>query len=179
MQASALSTRTSALQKLTHLGRAMMRMRSAAVGKCVRTSKANDFAPPDPAQPPVAVGSRGLTQHVSDQLTTPGACRTRGKAQSALPNSQSVSAAAEYGSRNPRFFTPATSTANPWSSRHSKRGARSAIRSLGEQQLRVNPHARPNPSLKLTRYGRRCKPGPRYPVHSLGPGLQHLPPRAA
>jgi hypothetical protein len=37
----------------------------------------------------------------------------------------------------------------------------------------------PNPSLKLTRYGRRCKPGPRYPVHFLEPGLQHLPPRAA
>ena len=38
---------------------------------------------------------------------------------------------------------------------------------------------RPNTSVKLTRYGRRCKAGLRYPVHSLSPALQHLPPRAA
>jgi len=38
---------------------------------------------------------------------------------------------------------------------------------------------RPNPSLKLTRYGRLCKPGLRYSVHLLSPGLQSLPPRAA
>ena len=38
---------------------------------------------------------------------------------------------------------------------------------------------RPNPSLKLTRYGMRCKPGPRYLVHFREPGLQRMPPRAA
>jgi hypothetical protein len=38
---------------------------------------------------------------------------------------------------------------------------------------------RPNPSLKLTRYGRRCKPGPRPLRHHREPGLQRLPPRAA
>jgi hypothetical protein len=37
----------------------------------------------------------------------------------------------------------------------------------------------PNPSLKLTRYGRRCKPGPRHMVHHRVPGLQRPPPRAA
>ena len=37
----------------------------------------------------------------------------------------------------------------------------------------------PNPSLKLTRYGMRCKPGSRYPVHFREPGLQRMPPRAA
>jgi hypothetical protein len=37
----------------------------------------------------------------------------------------------------------------------------------------------PNPSLKLTRYGRRCKPGPRHLVHHREPGLQRPPPRAA
>ncbi len=37
----------------------------------------------------------------------------------------------------------------------------------------------PNPSLKLTRYGRRCKPGSRHLVHHREPGLQRLPPRAA
>ena len=38
---------------------------------------------------------------------------------------------------------------------------------------------RPNPSLKLTRYGRRCKPGPQHMVHHRAPGLQHPPTRAA
>jgi hypothetical protein len=38
---------------------------------------------------------------------------------------------------------------------------------------------RPNPSLEPTRYGRLCKPGLRYAVHFLSPGLQSLPPRAA
>jgi hypothetical protein len=44
------------------------------------------------------------------------------------------------------------------------------------------PHVarvRPNPSLKLTRYGRRCKPGLRPLRHHRSPGLQRLPPRAA
>jgi hypothetical protein len=47
----------------------------------------------------------------------------------------------------------------------------------------IQPNApatvRPNTSLKLTRYGRHCKPGLRYSVHCLSPGLQYLPPRAA
>ena len=41
------------------------------------------------------------------------------------------------------------------------------------------PAVQPNPSLKLTRYGRRCKPGPRHMVHHRAPGLQRPPPRAA
>ncbi len=39
--------------------------------------------------------------------------------------------------------------------------------------------AAPNPSPKLTRYGKRCKPGPRHLVHHREPGLQRPPPRAA
>jgi len=38
---------------------------------------------------------------------------------------------------------------------------------------------RPNPSLKLTRYGMRCKPGPRHMVHHRSPGSQRTPTRAA
>jgi hypothetical protein len=38
---------------------------------------------------------------------------------------------------------------------------------------------RPNPSLKLTRYGRHCKPGLSHSYYRLRPGLQYLPPRAA
>ncbi len=34
---------------------------------------------------------------------------------------------------------------------------------------------RPNPSLKLTRYGRLCKPGPRQSYYRRVPGLQSLP----
>jgi hypothetical protein len=40
-------------------------------------------------------------------------------------------------------------------------------------------HVRPNPSLKLTRYGRHCKPGLSQSNYRLSPGLQYLPPRAA
>ncbi len=154
-------------------------MRSSAAGKRVRTSNASYFAPPEPAQPPVAVESRALTQHVPGQLTTQRACRTRGKAQSALPSSQSGAAAAEYGSRRTRFFAPGWSTACPWSFSRSKRGAGNALESLVNQQPRVNPTARPNPSLKLTRYGRHCKPGLSHSRYRLSPGLQYLPPRAA
>jgi len=39
--------------------------------------------------------------------------------------------------------------------------------------------ATPNPSLKLTRYGRHCKPGLSHSHYCLSPGLQYLPPRAA
>jgi hypothetical protein len=38
---------------------------------------------------------------------------------------------------------------------------------------------RPNPSFKPTRYGRQRKPGLRYSVHSLSPGLRCLPTLAA
>ncbi len=41
------------------------------------------------------------------------------------------------------------------------------------------PSTPPNPSLKLTRYGMRCKPGVRQLQHRHTPGLQHMPPRAA
>jgi hypothetical protein len=37
----------------------------------------------------------------------------------------------------------------------------------------------PNPSLKLTRYGKHCKAGLRHTVHRLSPALQCSPPRAA
>ncbi len=37
----------------------------------------------------------------------------------------------------------------------------------------------PNPSLKLTRYGMRCKPGVCQFHHRHTPGLQRMPPRAA
>jgi len=37
----------------------------------------------------------------------------------------------------------------------------------------------PNPSLKLTRYGRRCKPGPWHMLHHRVPVSQHLPPPEA
>jgi hypothetical protein len=50
---------------------------------------------------------------------------------------------------------------------------------LSTFSLASRTRMQPNPSLKLTRYGRRCKPGPRHLVHHREPGLQRLPPRAA
>lgn len=37
----------------------------------------------------------------------------------------------------------------------------------------------PNPSLKLTHYGKHCKPGLKLSVHCLSPDLQCLPLQAA
>jgi hypothetical protein len=47
------------------------------------------------------------------------------------------------------------------------------------QSFTGKPSVLPNPSLKLTRYGKHCKPGPRHLVHHREPGLQRPPPRAA
>jgi hypothetical protein len=46
-------------------------------------------------------------------------------------------------------------------------------------KLRVNPRWSLTPRSTPTRYGRRCKPGPRHMVHHRVPGLQRLPTRAA
>jgi hypothetical protein len=147
-----------------------------AIGKPL---KANDWSPPEQAPPLVAVGSQGLTQQAPVQQASHRNGATPGKAQSALPSCQSGAAAAGYGSRYVLLLAPARSTAGPWSSGRPQRGAGGARRVIGNPPPAGLPSARPNPSLKLTRYGRRCKPGLRYSVHSLSPGLQHLPPRAA
>ncbi len=47
------------------------------------------------------------------------------------------------------------------------------------QSFTGKPSVLPNPSLKLTRYGRHCKPGLSHSHYRLSPGLQYLPPRAA
>ena len=43
--------------------------------------------------------------------------------------------------------------------------------------MRVADKVMPNPSLKLTRYGMRCKPGLRPLRHHRSPGLHRMPPR--
>jgi hypothetical protein len=45
--------------------------------------------------------------------------------------------------------------------------------------LSGKPSVLPNPSLKLTRYGKHCKAGLRHTVHHLSPALHCSPPRAA
>ena len=131
------------------------------------------------AQTPVAVPTRGLTQQVTGQLTSLAVSCNAGKAHSALSNSRSGAAAAEYSSRKEHFCASAKPTASPWSSNRQQRGAGSAGRVLGTSPTAGLPHVRPNPSLKLTRYGMRCKPGPRPLRHHRSPGLQRMPPRAA
>jgi hypothetical protein len=141
--------------------------------------EANDWSRSVQAQPLVAVGNRCLTQQAAVQPASHMSSCTPGKAQSALPSCRSGAAAAEYGSRYWLHFAPARSTAGPWTSSRPQRGAGSARRVFGNAPTAGLPSARPNPSLKLTRYGRLCKPGLRYSVRSLSPGLQSLPPRAA
>ncbi len=164
--------------KAPRLGSAMKAKRSGAIGKRLKPSKANNWALPERTEPFVAVGSRGLTQHEPDQQANQAA-RKSGKAQSALPSFRSGAAAAEYGSRHNRLRASARSTASSWSSRRLQRGAGSARRVSGSSTTAGLPTARPNPSLKPTRYGRRCKPGPRQSYYRREPGLQHLPPQSA
>ena len=165
-------------RKTPRLDSATKATRSRAIGKRLEPSKANDWALPEQSELLVAVGSRDLTKHEPDQQANQAARRS-GKAQSALPRFRSRAAAAEYGSRYNRKRASARSTADSWSSRRLQRGAGSARRVFGRSASAGLPSARPNPSLKLTRYGRLCKPGPRQSYYRRGPGLQSLPPRAA
>jgi hypothetical protein len=149
-----------------------------AFGKRFRPCKAVDCAPSAPAQLPVAVASRDLTPHETDQTANQTPC-TPCKAHSALPSYRSGAAAAEYGSRHALLRATARSTASPWSSSRLQRATGSARRVFGTQPTAGLPSARPNPSLKLTRSGRHCKPGLSHSYYRLSPGLQYLPPRAA
>ncbi len=178
MQAPSLRLRSSSPRTTPRLGSAVAAMPSGAIGKRLRPSKANDWALPVRTEPLVAVGSRGLTQHEPYQQANQAARRSD-KARSALPSYRSGAAAAEYGSRHNRMRASARSTASSWSSRRLQRAAGRARRVFGSSTPAGLPQARPNPSLKLTRYGMRCKPGPRYPVHLREPGLQRMPTRAA
>jgi hypothetical protein len=170
--------RRSSLRAALRLGSAIEPKPTGAIGKRLKLSTANDSALPERTESPVAARSRGLTQHEPDQQAYQAARRSS-KAQRALPSYMSGAAAAEYGSRHMLMRASARSTASPWSSGRLQRGAGNARRVFGSSAPAGLPSARPNPSLKLTRYGRLCKPGLRYSVHSLSPGLQSLPPRAA
>jgi hypothetical protein len=174
-----LRMRRSSLRKAPRVSSASRAKPSGAIEKRLKPSTANDWPLPERTESPVAVGSRALTPQAPGRLVSNSNGRTPSKAQSALPIGQSGAAAAEYGSRNMLLRASARSTASPWSSGGLQRGAGSARRVFGTQPTAGLPSARPNPSLKLTRYGRLCKPGLRYSVHLLSPGLQSLPPRAA
>jgi hypothetical protein len=154
-------------------------MRGVATETHVKLSKANDWSRSAQAQPVLAVGSRSLTQQAPVQLASHATSRTPGKAPSVLPSNHSGAAAAEYGSRYRPPRASARSTAAPWTSSRPQRGAGGARRVLGKSPTTGLPSARPNPSLKLTRYGWLCKPGPRQSYYRRVPGLQSLPPRAA
>ncbi len=141
--------------------------------------EANDWSRSVQAQPLVAVGNRSLTQQAPVQAASHASSCTPGKAQSALPSCWPGAAAAEYGSRYRLPRASGWSTAGPWTSSRPQREAGSARRVLGKSPTAGLPSARPNPSLKLTRYGRLCKPGLSQSYYRLSPGLQSLPPRAA
>ena len=164
---------------------AARRPRSESQGRCGalrlhrEALEANDWSSSEQAKPLVAVGSRSLPRQAPVQPVSHANRCAPGTAQGALPRCQSGAAAAAYGARYPLLRASAYSTASPWSSGLPQRGAGSARRALGTSLTAGLPSARPNPSLKLTRYGRRCKPGPRHMVHHRVPGLQRPPPRAA
>jgi hypothetical protein len=111
----------------------------AAVGGHVNCIKPSYSSPLESVHPPVAVGTRALTPQASGQRVSHSRVGTLGKAHSALPNSQSGAAAAEYGSRNRFFLASARSTASPRSSSRLQRGAGDAVVSLALHQPRVYP----------------------------------------
>ncbi len=158
---------------------ASSKLTAVPFGSIGKSSKTNDLPLTAQAQPLLAGGSRSLTQQAPAQQASHASSCTPGKAQSALPSCRSGAAAAGYGSRHRLLRAPARSTAGPWSSSRQQRGAGSARRVHGNPTPAGLPSARPNPSLKLTRYGRSCKPGPRQSYYRRVPGLQALPPRAA
>ena len=174
-----LRIRRSAQHTMPRFGHAMNTnanaMRGVATERHVKLSKANDWSRSTQAEPVIAVGSRSLTQ----QAPVQHANRTPGKAQSPLPSCRSGAAEPEHGSRHKLLRASPTSTAGPWSSDRSQRGAGSARRILGNPTSAGLPSARPNPSLNhRTRYGKHRKPGPRHMVHHREPGLRRLPPQA-
>ena len=168
---------------MPRFGRAMSANSNAMPGVTTETrvklSKANDWSRSAQVRPVVAVGSRSLTQQAPVQLASHAKGRTPNKAQSALLSCQSGAASAEYGSRYRPPRASARSTTGPLPSSRPQRRPGIARRVLGKSPTTGLPSARPNPSLKLTRYGRLCTPGPRQSYYRRGPGLQTLPPRAA
>jgi hypothetical protein len=79
------------------------------------------------------------------------------------------------------------SPSDPGVGSHSSQGSwqssysllQSRWRCSATRSLALDARVTPNPSLKLTRYGRHCKPGLSQSNHCLSPGLQYLPTRAA
>ena len=169
---------------MPHLGHALNPNSNATPGvateKHVKLSNANDWPQSAQAQPVVAAGSPPLKPRAPGRAGCQSNGCTPGTAQRATPSSQSGAAAAEYGSRFKLVLATETSTADRWTSSRRQRGAGGARWAFSKTHTTSGlPEARPNPSLKLTRYGRRCKPGLSQRYHRLRPGLQHLPTRAA
>jgi hypothetical protein len=175
-----LRMRSSGPESVCRFGEAGNANSSAASLNAGKRSKADDWPRPEQTPPHVGVGSPPLTPRAQGRARCRSNGCTPGTAQRATPSSRSGAAAAENGFRIRLVFATATSTADRWTSSRRERGAGGARWTLGTTHTPSGlPEARPNPSLKLTRYGRRCKPGPRHMVHHRGPGLQRPPPRAA
>ena len=183
MQAQAFRMRRSSPRRAPRSGNSvkdkLVAISSVATGKRSKPSTANDWSLSERARPPVGVGSRSPTPRAPGQNASHSSARTPGKAQCALPSSQSGAAAAEHGSRYRLLRVPADSTACLWASNRLQRGAGSVRRVFGSSTSAGLPEARPNPSLKLTRYGMQRKPGVRRLRHLRTPGLHCTPKRAA
>ena len=172
--------RSSGSELVFRFGKAGKTNSSAASVKAGKRSKADDWARPEQAPPHVGVGRPPLTPETPGRPSSRSNGCTPGTAQRATPSSQSGAAAAEYRSRFRLVFATATSTAARWTSSRRQRGAGAARWALSKTRTTSGlPEARPNPSLEPTRSGRQRKPGLRYSVHFLSPGLRCLPTLAA
>jgi len=144
-----------------------------------KRSRAMNLVSAQEVLPPVAVPSRSLTQHSPDQSKDMDRPLTPGKAQCAMPSPRSGAAAAECGSRYKPLRAPGREHTTPGHSTDVCVDRKLALQVFEPHTDSGLPEARPNPSLKLTRYGKRCKPGLRQSYYRRSPGLQRSPPRAA
>ena len=143
MQAQALRMRRSPLCMAPHLGTSLqakpVAISSVAFGKRPKPTTADDWSPSERADPLVEAGSRPLTPQAPGQNVSHSGARTPGKAQSALPSSQSGAAAAEYGSRHNRMCASARSTAGLGFRAACSAEREAPVESLVVQHMRVYP----------------------------------------
>ena len=119
-------------------------------------SKANDWPPQCQIGAPHGVGT--LSVQSVRQATAVGTCWEVTRAQRWLSN------VASQGHARGAVSNWSTSTR--------------ATRSRHVRRVASQGASRPNPSVNLTRYGRRRKAGPRHMVHHRVPALRRLPTRS-
>jgi hypothetical protein len=115
--------------------------------------------PPRSGKPKVSLSTGFGFNHQAEVTTSSRSCKSGGTSLQAAPAMRVFAQA--FGQGGTASLLPSCSRYSPWQSRF-----------LAPVRLR------PNPSLNLTRYGKRRKPGLQCAGYSCSPGLRRSPPRA-